>query len=388
MVTNILANRKDRTTRFIENATIHVFFLGVIMASFLPHHDVDKIAIVFYGLVGAAYRFGKPFRKEVDSLLIFSIYLLAVALSYSLYISSLYAILFLLQYGVIYYFIITISKRGSALIDRWLNTIVRYSAFFILIGLIDLIFYYNGVVTFIHDYGNWKVDSFYFNPNHLGLMSGVLFGFVLLSGEAIRARKLHLLILVLGTIISGSTMAMLLVPASYVLKHISLGLAVIPAVVVYITWGVGVENGSEFLEWVRHALNYRLEIWSAALEQFGDHSFFGMGTGMFQEKIGSSLGLYSIRYGDYGLHSMYLWLLVECGLVGLSIYAWFIFLQLKFLPDDKLTIGYQKILILLLFSQVTEFFIGYVEIFQLLYCLILGIIIQRNLAMTNKDMSG
>ena len=152
---------------FHRNATIHVFFWGVILELFLPH-GVDKIPVIFYGLVGLVYRLGKPFRKEVDSLLIFCIYLMVVALSYSLYKSFLYSIAFLLQYGIIYYFIITISKRGPALIPRWLNTIVRYNALFILIGLIDLIFYHAGVVTFIHDYAGWKINIFYQNPNHLG----------------------------------------------------------------------------------------------------------------------------------------------------------------------------------------------------------------------------
>lgn len=368
--------------KFIENATIHVFFLGAILASFLPHH-IDKIGVVFYGLVGLGYRFGKPFRKEVDSLMIFVAYLMAVALSYSLYKPFLsyslykpflFACLFLLQYGVIYYFIIVISQRGQALTGRWLNTIVRYHAFFILIGLIDLIFYYNGVVTFIHEYIGWKTSSFYRSPNYLGILSGALFGFVLLSGVAIRARKLYLFILVLSTIISGSTMAMLLVPASYVLKHISIRLAVITAVVMAAFLTVGSITWAGVGEWVRNALNYRLEIWLAALEVFGDHKFFGMGTGMFKENVTFPGDVEGMSV-SFGLHSIYLWLLIECGLIGLSIYAWFIFLQFNLLPRERLTTGYQKILLLLLFAQLTEFYVG--EIFQLLYCLILGLIIQR-----------
>ncbi len=386
----MIRNNNSKSFKFIENATIHIFFWGVILASFLPQ-DIDKTGVIFYGLVGLVYRFGKPFRKEVDSLMIFAVYLMAVAMSYSLYKPFLYAILFLLQYGVIYYFIIVISKCGQALVCRWLNTIIRYNASFILIGLIDLLFYYNGDVTFLHEYYGWKISSFYLNPNHLGLISGVLFGFVLFSGVAIRARKLHLLILVLGTIISGSSMAMLLVPTCYVLKRISPGLYVTTAVAMATSLTVVCMTGgdSAFLQWVKNVFNYRIEIWSVALELFGDHKFFGAGTGMFQENIGRFLVRYPTDSSPniYGLHSIYFWLLVECGLVGSSIYAYFILLQFNPLPRERLTIGYQKILLLLLTSQVTEFFIDHVEIYQLLFSLALGLIIQSNLSLKNKGIN-
>ncbi len=72
----------------------------------------------------------------------------------------------------------------------------------------------------------------------------------------------------------------------------------------------------------------------------------------------------TVKENIWGLHSMFLWLLVETGIVGIIIYIIFIanILRLKNVPQK-----YKKLFLIILFSQITEFFLDHVEYFQLLY---------------------
>jgi len=76
---------------------------------------------------------------------------------------------------------------------------------------------------------------------------------------------------------------------------------------------------------------------------------------------------------NYGLHSLYLWLLVETGLVGLLIFSLYVFLVLV---NAKHKNVFVYTFVLALLSQLTEFYLDHVEVFSLLFFILVVKIIS------------
>lgn len=79
----------------------------------------------------------------------------------------------------------------------------------------------------------------------------------------------------------------------------------------------------------------------------------------------------TVKENIWGLHSMFLWLLIETGIIGIVIYIIFIIIILRL---KNISQKYKKLFLIILFSQITEFFLDHVEYFQLFYYFIIVLI--------------
>jgi len=357
---------------------IHIFFIGYILSA-LVFQDFDKLGILIYGTIGLLYRLQRFYviNLKLDLLLLFIIYLIIVSLYYSLYKSLFFGLLFLLQFGLIYYIYIEISKNGDKLIYQWVKLFIQYQVIFILIGLIDFTLYKNGIISPIRDYTiSWKVDSLYGNPNPFGIVSGISFVLLFyLKNLFKKFRNIYLGILLIGVFLSGSDMALLITLVGVILKYFHLRLTYKILLVFVILSAIYIINAD--LTYLYSLFNKRIEIWIVAFSHFQNNYILGIGTGSFQDSVDSIGNTLGINH-NYGLHSMYLWLLIECGLIGFLIYAYYIFIILNLDSlNDKMINLFKKIFFIILLSQFTEFFIDHVEFFQLLYSLVIGVIFGK-----------
>lgn len=367
---------------------IHVFFIGYIL-SILIFQDFDKLGILIYGTIGLINRVKKYhiINLKLDILLLFITYLIIVSLFYSIYKSLFFGLLFLLQFGLMYYIYLKISKHGDELIYSWIKMFIIYQMIFIIIGLIDFILYKNGIISFMRNYLiSWKVDSLYGNPNPFGIISGISFILLFYLKDLFKQfRKFYLIVLLMGVFLSGSDMALAITCIGIILKYFNLKLIYKVFIVLIILCLIYIMNAD--LTYLYSLFNKRIEIWIVAFSYLENNFILGIGTGSFQESVDSINNSLGINH-NYGLHSMYLWLLIECGLVGLLLYAYFIFIVFKLDSfNDKIIKLFKKIFFLILLSQLTEFFIDHVEFFQLLYSLVIGIIFGKYYYIKNMGLN-
>ena len=364
---------------------IHIFFLGYIVSVFY-NSDFDKLGILIFGTLGLVYHVKYNFQKRLPLyiLLLFNIYLIITLLLFQDYEPLRFSILFILEYGLLYYIYFSIVKDGKQLLYKWIQLLIFYQIIFIFIGLVDFILYQNGVVSEIRDYtASWKVDSLYHNPNPFGIVSSLSFILLFYIDDLFKKYKKVLMgILFLGVLLSGSSMAFLILLIGIVFKYLSL--SDIYKLIATITLLLGAYFFLSDGEFINLISNRRVEIWLNAFEYMKENPLFGIGTGNFQlldDKLINEFG----QKHTYGTHSMYVWLLVECGVIGFVIYISFLislFLQEGNTQQNTILLTYfKKILLTLLLSQTTEFFIDHVEFFQLLY----GLIIGSLLALSNSS---
>ncbi|MFK5937909.1 MAG: O-antigen ligase family protein [Sulfurimonas sp.] len=357
---------------------IHVFFIGYVLSTFI-YGDLDKIGLLYFGSIGLVYRLqvNHKLHTKIDVLLLFIIYLILVSFYLMSYKALAFALLFLLQYGLTYYVYINIKKYGDKLVYKWIKLFILYQIIFVLIGLIDFFLYKNGIISPIRDYTiSWKVDSLYGNPNPFGIVSGISFVILKYIKNLYKnTRYIILSILFMGVLLSGSDMALGIVILGILLEYFSLKFTY-KILFVFGIFGLYYMLNKDFA-FLDEIFNKRLEIWIVAFNHFQSHYIIGIGTGVFQstvDQMDNTMGINS----NYGLHSMYLWLLIECGLIGTVIYSYFVSLILRLDSMNSNTIKiFKKVFFITLLSQLTEFFIDHVEYFQLLYALIIGIIFGK-----------
>ncbi len=352
---------------------IHIFFIGYVL-SVLIHQDFDKLGLVVYGVIGLSYRVRNisTINTRADILLLFCLYLIFSSIAFFTNEVLFVSVVFLLQFGIFYYVYLKVTKHGDELIFSWLKMLIIYQVVFVVIGLIDFTLYQNGIVSFIKDYAkDWKTDSLYGNPNPFGIMSSVLFLSLLYFKNLLyQFRKLLLAILIMGVFLSGSDMALVIAIAGSLLKIISLKSAY-KFLGIFIILGAAllVNLDADFLDGV---FNKRLRLWTYALYLYQGNYLFGLGTGGFEDIVYSQFGL------GYGLHSMFFWLITECGALGVLIYGYFLYVifSLETFGDTSITL-LKKIFLMTLLSQFTEFFIDHVEFFQLFYHFLIGAILGK-----------
>jgi len=353
---------------------VHIFFLGYVL-SIIINPEFDKLGIIIYGCIGLLIRL-----KNYNIIYFFDILLLWIMyLIYSLlfiydYSLLLYICLFILQYGLMYYIYANLIKNDKNF-SKWSIQIIVYQVIIVIIGIIDLVLYKFGYLSILHDYHNWRIDSLYTNPNAFGIMSALIFLLLFYMNSNLHNLKfyknLFLFVLFIGILISGSRMSLLLLFVGIFFKYVSI------KSLMYLISSLGITLIFLLffldLEIVYEIFNKRIEIWTAAIEIFKDNSLVGIGTGMFQKTAEVHIED-TIKENIWGLHSMYLWLIIETGIVGMVIYVIFIIRVLQININSE---GYRKILLLILLSQTTEFFLDHVEYFQLFFYFIIAIIAKE-----------
>lgn len=363
-----------------------MFFLGLILSEIL-HPDFDKLGVVIYGGLGLSYLLmrGKTTYTQIE--LFFLLFVFYLFVSIPLYkhmaYTPVYSALFFLHFGILNYILINRSAN-SEYIKNLFITFVNWQSVVAVIGIIDFLLFYYGITSPIRDYDvSWKTDSLYSNPNPFGIMSAIAL-LLAINGYVSNKRYLPFAAVVngLAIICSGSTMAILLPGVFYIAKlpaKIVLLTATICSLIVMV---VLLSNGTQ-IDYIG-LFNKRIEIWLYGLQMWESSPYVGIGTGNFQ--------LYSylipgneIIDNRYGLHSLYMWLIVETGVIGtiiFGIFIWRYFYSVQKYRKAKFLVPF---MLVLLASQITEFYLDHEEIFILIFWATVAASIARTELSENKQ---
>lgn len=368
---------------------VSVFFIFLLLADLL-HPALDKVPVLFFGMYGLLVLLVKRKTKilipEMGYLLfLFSMCVTAVLVDFSGNTIA-YLVLFCLQLGVFSYVIFQ-QKRDRNFINNGINSFINWNIVIGVVGLLDFLAYSAGVITPIRDYFySFKVDSFYANPNVFGMMASFSIIFMIRRNSFRRFDRKDMIkmgVLSISIILSTSSMALglpliyLVVQRFSLSKAILLSVAIMSAILLY-ELKFGFENIP-----IQVLLNKRLELWISAFQMWSEAPLFGVGTGNFQLQNtvvfeGRAIG------SDFGLHSLYLWLIIETGIVGSACFV--LFLVSIIYRSTQFTYSKYSIPIfgMLLFSQLTEFYLEHEEVFMLLFWLIVtSLILPTNLYLSS-----
>jgi O-antigen ligase len=355
------SNRLGNTATLIV-ATFYLFLL----LSDISHEDLDKTPVIVAGLVGWIVLLIRA-RLPVDpislSFLAFCLYMLLTVPLYPDPIMALnYASLFLLLFGL--FLVFRLLLRSERNYHAILRSLIILQSLVSLIGIIDFFLFEFGTISPIRDYTSAnKADSFFANPNPLGITSALCF--CLSQTRGLLRTKYRLLVgacLLAGVLVSQSTTAAIVVLIFILLFYLGMELTLGIGLIVIVAIIVGPELDWEIL------FNKRIEIWTKAYLMWLEHPWFGLGTGNFQtqsEFIDDSGGIYNL-----GLHSMYAWMLFETGIVGSILFMAFIVCLL--VTCSRVSRILRLLVIVMLISQITEFYLDHEEIFAMIFVAIIA----------------
>jgi len=329
------------------------------------YEELDKLPLIFVGILGwlkAIKTLSVPNDLISLSFLCFVFYMfVSVAIHPNSLLALSYALLFLLLFGVFLYLRKLFLEERNLYV--FLRSFITLQALVCIFGLLEFIFFQFGYSSIFRDeLGTYRVDSFYANPNPFGILSALSLCLTHIKGlYNLRVRAFFTICFFVGVLVSGSFMALLLVLLFALLLNfrisfvVTLG-AIFSAALIFV-----------FELDFRELLNTRLEIWEAAFKMWLEYPLFGLGTGNFQLnsldlKLGAGIA--------YGLHSMYAWLLFETGVVGALMGSIFLIIFVNFSFRISKLVG--VIALILLLSQLTEFFLDHEEVFSLLFVAMLA----------------
>lgn len=155
-----------------------------------------------------------------------------------------------------------------------------------------------------------KYDSIFTNPNPFGIVSGVAFVMICLDQALPRNKKIILaIIFLIGVFLSRSSSAMLLplmLLAAYLVR-VRFKIFLVSTVIIIASVFIFAPEMSELF------LNKRLMIWRFGLDQLAGNYMIGIGFGEFQ-KIARNF------IGNFGVHSLYIEVLISGGIVGFILF--------------------------------------------------------------------
>lgn len=353
---------------------VSVFFISLLLSD-VVWAPLDKLPLIVFGLVGLYYLGAyRRFRISLAELFYLafcsSMLFTAISVGFTGNILS-YLFLFILQIGLIS-FIVTKQNINKWFIVNSIESFINWSVAYSIIGAIDFIMYEVGISSIIRDYYYTnKVDSFYGSPNIFGIMSAFALMF-LLRQEGLKARSFlkyaKMVALLIAILLSQSGMALGLLLFYILLEKLSwlkillLAFLLVFGVLLFEMY-YGVLNIP-----IQIILNKRFELWEAAFEMWKQSKVFGIGTGNFQLTNAVTFDA-DITGQSFGLHSMYMWLIIETGIVGFVLFAvilWCLIIKIR-LSFSKYEMPF---LILLLISQLTESFLQYEELYMMLFWLL------------------
>ncbi len=354
---------------------VHLFFISLILSD-LVHTSFDKLAIIVFGILGLyswlIKRKLKLFAFEAFYLFfVFMMLVTAIKVNFSGNTFQ-YLFLFILQFGLLSY-ILDQQLKNKHYIANCFEQIIKWNLFVSLVGIFDFMLYKIGIVSPIRDYFySFKVDSFYPSPNVYGVISAFCLVFTLrkveLTGYSY-TRMITLIIFSISVLLSTSSMA-LGIPLLYLiikrLNHFYMVLAVAGVIILISYWELYAGYPDIPVDLI---LNKRLEIWIHAFQMWLESPYFGIGTGNFQlfndlQFSGRDIG------SSYGLHSIYMWLIIETGIVGTFAFILFFITAVVRIYNYKKKRIIFSFFLLIFICQLTEFYLDHEEVFVLLFWLI------------------
>ena len=357
---------------------VNVFFICLILAD-LVYPELDKLPVLIYGILGFYYILSGIRLTVSPAESIYFLFLLLISVS-TFFIdfignSRVYLVLFTLQLGIFSY-ITYRQKLDFMYLDKSISSFINWNVFIGMIGMLDFIVFQLGIISPIRDYFYAsKVDSFYANPNTFGIMASFSLIFILVNIQGFRLKLFEffkIIVLMISVGISTSSMAIGLVMMFFLYKLVKsrsfkmlvLLLLCMICMFLFIAWNADFNSIS-----IQSLLNKRLELWRESIRLWFDSPMFGIGTGNFQFLNEVEFNGVSST-GEFGLHSLFLWLIVETGIIGSLFFS--VFLLSVFYESKKRL--YRKpiaaIFILILTSQLTEFYLDHEEIFIMIFWII------------------
>lgn len=362
---------------------VNTFFISLFLAE-LVWPSFDKAPIVIFGTWGLIRLITVRQLRVTVSELLFMLFMVSMLITCITVGFSgdtpQYLLLFILQFGLIS-FIVTSQKKDPDFIKTAIRSFVNWNVFIGAVGIIDYVLYQVGVTSIIRDYYlASKVDSFYAGPNIFGILCAfsLMFHIRQYNLKTLVTRQLaKTVILYLAVLVSASAMALGLLLLFIVMQKLNaLRVLVIATLVIVALVSFEVFYGFQNVPY-QLILNKRLELWVDAFAMWSDSVFFGIGTGNFQLNNGVQFDTGESGQ-DYGLHSLYLWLIIETGIVGSVIFlALIIHLLVKSLRTTSSQFAI-PIFTLLLVSQLTEFDLDHEELFVLLFWLVAVSLLRSN----------
>jgi hypothetical protein len=324
-------------------------------------YKFDTFSMIFIGLyswVFFLFRMSLPFDRVTVSFFFVVIYI--GASSYT-HLNSFnvfkYFILFFLIFGSYLFF--KVIFKDVHLYEKFNSYFIWCQSFTALAGILDYLLFSYGIVSPVRDYiVSNQVDSFYNNPNPFGVMC--VFALVSLVNSKIFLRwQSYVLgfILLAGVLVSDSNMSLLLILVWFCIHFFGFFKVLVFG---FITLFLLLEVSFDFAL----VLNKRLDIWIKAFIMWLDYPIFGLGFGNFQ-LTNENLDVYKNINSTHGLHSMWAWAIFELGAFGFFLFSAFIILV--FVASKKCESHINLLLILILFSQITEFFLDHEEVFIMFF---------------------
>lgn len=356
---------------------IHLFFISLVLSD-LVFSAFDKLPIVLVGLAGLyTWAFKRKFKLHAFELmyLIFLMAMVATTIKVGFTGNTIqYLFLFALQFGVLSY-IIERQQKNDRYIEECFDSIVKWNVIISIVGMLDFLLYNVGIISPIRDYFySFKVDSFYPSPNIYGVMSAFSLVFTIRKIEMYGLTYTRLavaIIFLISILLSTSSMAFGIPLVYLVVKRLNYLLMTLGVMVVIFTisyWELYAGYPNIPIDVI---LNKRLEIWINAFQMWSESPYLGIGTGNFQ--IFNDLQLYGRDIGNnYGLHSLFMWLIIETGIIGTAIFIFFIIAVLIRVNRYAVRKSVLAFLSLIFVCQLTEFYLDHEEIFSLLFWLIIA----------------
>lgn len=320
--------------------------------------NFSLVVIGSYGWIVVLCRMKFPIDKITISLLAVVIYIGASSYIHPNSLNILkYSILFFLIVGSYLFFKKTF--QNDRLYQKFNKYFVFFQSFVALIGVVDYLLFNYGVISLVRDYTvSNQVDSFFNNPNPFGVTCALAF-IVLMDGEKFSQKALFFLgpVLLAGVFSSGSNMSLLLIFSWFFLRSFGLVKMIVFCAAVLVFLHIATFDFSL-------VLNKRMDIWSKAYTMWVDSPVLGIGFSNFQ-LLNENLDTYTNINSTHGLHSMLAWAVFELGLLGAVLFGLFVFFV--FVASQKGSAHTQVLLIIILLSQVTEFFLGHEEVFIMFF---------------------
>ena len=354
---------------------VHIFYIFLFLSDFALD-SLDKIPLFIYGglgwcLVVSGWRIALPALM----LFVFALYLFATAfILENTHVLIQYAVLFFLYTGLLNYILVQMKSHPDWF-DHAVSQFVSWQSAVIFIGCFDYVAFSYGYISPIRDYlTSNKVDSLFSNPNPFGVMSGLAFCFIAAGygGKLSLLTGIKCVLCIGGVLLSDSSSALLLPLCFFVFKLA--GRARFYFSFLVLLFGVAGIFCMD-VSILEDVLNKRLAIWGSGFEMWADSIWFGIGTGNFQ-LLNSSFGAGVVSYG-YGLHSMYMWLIIETGLIGSGIGLGLLLLVMLRASKHVDRALLYPVMLSILLSQVTEFFLDHEEVFSMLFFIIVARVCTR-----------
>lgn len=350
--------------------------------SFLQINDVnlsDKILIIAFIYFAVALHIGEFIRFPLNYLLLLIIWVITNFLSAILAsnpkLAFVFSLNYLLQLFLFMSFIIVFSYN-TAIREKLIKFIYKFSIVVGLIGILESLF--SAKMQFFlmlfreKNYMYGRSSSLFENPNHLGVFLVVMFvlGMHFFFTTKNKAYIVGNFIVFLGLLSSGCRAALVALVIGVILlvfwsikyrivKMDAKTLILLPTVILLLILGFtmtqlnridliidSLQGGD-----LEVASGFRATIWANALIIFTQNLVWGIGSGNFQQEVAAYIGV------PRGIHSLYLSLLVETGLVGFFAFLSFILVtwnRAKYILKTGDRVIFKTLLPTLLITQITE----------------------------------